>query len=283
MVYFLTAACQHLRPLFLIRQSGIGSLQSERFADGEYAFRLTEDVKRTAVTIVGSVLPDPASLFELLATFRALRDNRSLTPTLIIPYLAYAWQDRAGRPGEAALGAMVGELIRNANPSAIFVVDPHGPGSLAALGPDARALSAAPLFAEAFRNAEDPIGVVVASTADGEARAAELAGHLGADVAAIDGSNAKARLRESVQGRHVLIFDNVIGTGETITESVRLISRLGALSIRLAATHGLFVHDARERLAALPVRDLVVTNTLPQPRHPRIRVLDVTPLLLSAH
>jgi ribose-phosphate pyrophosphokinase len=74
----------------------------------------------------------------------------------------------------------------------------------------------------------------------------------------------------------------MIDTGGTLSEAVKLVSRNGARSIRLAATHGIFSKDARIRLSRLPIEEILITNTLPQTHFPKLRILDITPLILDA-
>ncbi len=287
MIHFLTQSVQHLRALYVNRQAGVGTIQVSMAAGGEWDVRLAEDIRRKPVALVASVLPDPSSLFDLLASFRVLRENKSLNPALVIPYLAYARQDRMAAEGGSALGVMVAELLRNVNAARLFVVDPHSRIVLDALGPNASELSAIPLFAHALSEDGERPDVVVAADEGARPRAEALAALLGAEVAVIE----KVRVRPSVAqaksmegevaGKHAVVIDDLIDTGATMIEAVRTVSKRGATSIRVVATHGLFSREAREKLAALPIRRLYVTNTLPQPRHANITVLDITPVLLS--
>jgi len=287
MKWFLTPSTVHLRDSLVERGAALGGWETVRFSDGERGYRLTEDVNGQAVTLLASVTPDPASLFDLLALFRLLGENGSQTPSLVIPYLGYARQDRPVRSGEGSLGVMVAELLRNLQPAGLRVLDVHSPRILEALGPRAIELSALPLFAEHLAHGE-PVDVVVAPDAGARHRAQALADRLvpQAEVVIVEKTRprpnvAVARtMRGDVAGKRVVLVDDMIDTGGTICEAVRLVSEGGARSIRLAATHGIFSADAGERLARLPVSDTWVTNSLPQPAHPRICVLDITPLLL---
>lgn len=287
MMYFLTDSTNHLRKLLVNRGVALGSSQTVAFADGERGFRLSEDVRRQAVMLVASVLPDPGSLFDLLAMLRLLRENHSRNPILAIPYLGYARQDRPTQPGEAAIGVMVAELVRNANPLRIRVLDPHSTAILDALGPAAEAVSALPLIAERFADIEDKPEVVVAPDVGAKPRAETLATLLTAKSAYIEKIRPRPNvavakeLHGDVRGKHILIIDDMIDTGGTIEEAVRLVSRKGALSIRVAATHGIFSKNARDRLSRLPIKEIIVTNSLPQSRQSKIRVLDISSLLLS--
>ena len=286
MTYFLNESTHHLRRLFVSRGAALGSYQAFQFADGEYGFRLSEEVRRQPATVVASVLPDPGSLFDLLALFRVLHDNRSRRPSLIVPYLGYARQDVAA-PGEAAIGILVAELVRNLNAAATFVVDVHSDAVLRALGPETTEVSALPLFAERLREAN--IEVVVAPDEGARTRAEALAPLLGPNVTVAvikkvrpkPGVAIARSLTGDVQRKRCVIVDDMVDTGGTLVEAVRLISSKGADRIHAAATHGIFSKDARERLAKTDLIEILVTNTLPQVRHPLVKVLDVSPILLS--
>jgi len=287
MKWFLTSSTAHLRDALVGRGEALGGYETVRFSDGEHGYRLTEDVHRQPVTLLASVTPDPASLFELLALFRLLGDNGAQTPSVVIPYLGYARQDRPAQAGEGSLGVMVAELLRNLQPAELRVLDVHSPRIVEALGPRAIELSALPLFADQFARGE-PVDVVVAPDAGARRRAQTLADRLvpKAEVAIVEKTRPRPNVAVArtisgdVNGKHVVIVDDMIDTGGTICEAVRLVSERGARSIRLAATHGIFSQDARERIIRLPVRDTWVTNSLPQPAHERIQVLDITPILL---
>jgi ribose-phosphate pyrophosphokinase len=88
-------------------------------------------------------------------------------------------------------------------------------------------------------------------------------------------------LHGDVRGKDVLVVDDIIDTGGTIAEAVRLIAQHGSGRIQIAATHGIFSGDARERLSTLPIERILVTNTLPQAPDPKTHVLDIVPLLLQ--
>ncbi len=149
-------------------------------------------------------------------------------------------------------------------------------------------MSALPLFAAAL--AKRPPEVIVAPDAGSVTRARLLAELLGSRpaVALIDKVRPRPnvayakRLHGAVRGKEVLIVDDMIDTGGTLAEAVKLLIEQGAASVRIAATHGIFSGGAAERLAGLPVGEILVANTLPQPRRRKIRRLDIVPLLTAA-
>ncbi len=288
MKWFLTSSTAHLRDALLARGEVLGGHETIRFADGEHGYRLTEVVKDQPVTLLASVTPDPTSLFDLLALFRLLVDNGAQTPSVVIPYLGYARQDRPARAGEGSLGVMVAELLRNLQPAELRVLDVHSPRIVDALGHRAIELSALPLFADQLARGER-VDVVVAPDAGARRRAQALAARLvpNAEVVVVEKTRPRPNVAVAqtisgdVKGKCVVIVDDMIDTGGTICEAVRLVSERGARSIRLAATHGIFSQDARERIIRLPVCETWVTNSLPQPAHERMQVLDIAPILLS--
>jgi len=148
-------------------------------------------------------------------------------------------------------------------------------------------LSALPLIAAAV--AKRPPEVIVAPDAGSVPRARRLAALLEskAEIALIDKVRPRPnvayakRLHGAVRGKEVLIVDDMIDTGGTLAEAVKLLREQGAAGVRIAATHGLFSAGALERLASLPVGEILITNTLPQVRRPRLHRLDIVPLLTA--
>lgn len=287
MKIFLTGSTEHLRSSLARHGFTVGRYESSVFADRERSYRLRGEVSGNPVGIVASVLPAAESLFDLLALHRLLSENGAAEITLIVPYLGYARQDRPNRKGEAAIGLMVVELLRQLKTSGLVVCDVHSERIRQALRPAVIELSALPLFAAAL--AKRPPEVVIAPDAGSVPRARCLAELLipRPEVALIDKFRPRPnvaiarQLQGDVRGKRVLIVDDMIDTGGTLAEAVKLTSENGAAAIRIAATHGIFSNGARDRLSRLPVDEILVTNTLPQVRHPKIRCLDIVPLLTA--
>ena len=289
MRFFVTSSVDHLRSRLAGLGARIGAWESFQFADGERGYRLNETVMGESVAVVGSVTPDPGSLFDLIALARLLAENGSQPPLLLIPYLGYARQDRPVRHGEGSLGIVVAGLLRDLGVGRIVVLDVHSPFVRAALGAAAVEVSAIEALARHLAG-QSPINAVVAPDSGARERARALAARLapGTTVAVIEKVRpqpnvARAlRLNGEVAGRHTLILDDMIDTGGTVCEATRLLVAGGAASIRVAATHGIFSQDARARILRLPVAQLIVTNSLPQPEDARIEVLDIVPALVAA-
>ncbi len=286
MKLFLAQSAQHWRQPLEKYGITVGRYEAYFFADQEQGYRLREGVKGRVVGLIASVLPDPASLFELLALHRLMIENGALRVDLIIPYLGYARQDRPNRSGEASLGVMVVELLRTLKRANLILFDVHSPRIRKVLGPSSCEISALPLFAQAL--SEEPPDVIASPDAGSVFRARQFAAFFKPrpKIAVIEKFRPRPnvavarRLHGDVQGKDILVIDDMIDTGGTVSEAVRLISHQRPRSIRLAATHGIFSGDARDRLSKLPVHEILVTNTLPQILHPGIRTLDIVPFIL---
>jgi ribose-phosphate pyrophosphokinase len=284
---FLTDSTTHLRSSLRRHGCAIGQYKSSAFADRERGYLLKENVQGKSIAIIASVLPAPESLFDLLALHRLLLENGAAEIDLIVPYLGYARQDRSDGKGVAGIGVMVTELLRQTKASRLIVCDIHSERIRKALDPSVIELSALPFIAAAV--AKRPPAVIIAPDAGSVPRARRLAELLAPspEVALIDKVRPRPnvavakRLQGDVRGRNVLIIDDMIDTGGTLVEAVKLVLENGAATIRIAATHGIFSGRARERLSLLPVSEILVTNTLPQVRHPKIRCLDIVPSLLA--
>lgn len=287
MKLFIAESAKHLARNVKKYGFEIGRHESYVFADGERGYRLKEDIGEQSVVFIGSVIPNPESLFEILAFHRLARDNGARSIVFFIPYLGYARQDRRARPGEGSIGRMVIETLQRVNPSKLILFDVHSDLIRRAFRPFVTELSALPLISDYL--AKHPPDVVVSPDAGFVSRAAKLQKLLKPkpSLAVIEKTRPKPNvaiakhLHGDVRGKDVLIVDDMIDTGGTLSEAVRLVSQNGARSIRLAATHGIFSGEARERLNRLPITEVLITNTLPQIRSPRIRILDIT--LLIAH
>jgi ribose-phosphate pyrophosphokinase len=288
MRFFLTDSSKHLRQNFKKFGCELGQFESYVFADGERGYRLKVKVKGKSIVIVASILPDPESLFELMALHRLVLENGARESIFFIPYLGYARQDRPSRPGEGSIGIMVVNLLKKMNPSKLILLDIHSDRIRKVLGPRVTEISALPLFAEILK--KDPPDVIVSPDAGFISKAEELADLLRTNpkVAWIDKVRPHPnvaiarRLHGDIRMKKVLVVDDMIDTAGTISEAVKLISQDGPRTIRIAATHGIFSGEARDRLSRLPTEETLVTNTLPQIRSPKLRILDITPLVLDA-
>lgn len=291
MTIFLTPSAAHLRSTLVRAGSGLGRYDVVRYPNGEWTVRLTQRIRGDAI-VVGNVTPSAESLLQMVALVQAL-DEIDARVSLAIPHLAFARLDRLTARGESALGIAVARLLASLPVRTISVLDPHSDAIVRALGPRTKRLSALSHVAALLRDAG--IDAVVAPDRGALPRARKLAtllpGRVG--VAWIEktrlgpGKTRAEKLHGSVRGKNVLVVDDMIDSGDTIRTAVRLLAASGASDMRVAATHGVFSKGARAMLARLPIRELIITDSLPQPSSARshrgrgLRVIHVAPIVIS--
>lgn len=287
MRFFFANSTEHLKRRFNAKGLQIGRVESHTFADGEKNIRLLDEVRERPAAVVASLLPDPASLFELLVLHRLLYENGASQINMVIPYFGYARQDRPTRKGEGGIGVMFAELLKAMPASKLIVADLHSDLVRKALGRRMSEISAASVFSGALSNS--PPEMIISPDAGAKSRAAQLARliHPTPQIASIEKIRPRPdvavarKLDGDVRGKNVLIIDDIIDTGGTLNEAVKLLRQAGARRIRVAATHGVFSAGSRDRLYRLPIDQILVTNTLPQIRYPKIKVITIVPHLIK--
>ncbi|HUH67516.1 MAG TPA: ribose-phosphate pyrophosphokinase [Mycobacterium sp.] len=237
----------------------------ERYPDGELR-PIVENACGADVYIVQPTAPPVNDhIIELLLLLDACRRARATRVTAVVPYFGYARQDRRTAPGQALGAAVVADAIAAAGANRLVVVDPHTPS----LEADCR-IPVETLSAVAALSGELPREAVVVAPDLGAVKLAERY------AAVLDGSVAVVRKQRKsssavsaldvtgdVQGRPVVIIDDMISTGATIEAAVGLLRVRGAApDIVVAATHGLLVHAAASRLHKLDLRSVLVTDTV---------------------
>jgi len=278
--------CRHLK----LRP---GRARISNFADGEIRVVLDENVRGQDVFVVQPTPPHADNLLELLLMIDALKRASADRVTAVIPYYGYARQDRKDKPRVPLSAKLIANMLTRAGVDRILAMDLHAEQIQAFFDIPVDHLYSTPVLIEYFQRQGTDNLVVVAPDTGRANRARGFAQRLGARVpiAIIDKRRPKPNQAEvahvvgSVHGRHALIFDDMIDTGGTLLVAVSALLRREALSVSAVATHGVFSHDAVERLSRSPLREIVVTDTIRQPQrkqHRKVRVLSVAPLLAEA-
>ena len=263
-----------------------------RFPDGELYLRLDESVRDREVFVIQPTSPPvDANLIELLAFGDACRRNRAKRVTAVVPYFGYARSDKRLAHQEPILAGMAAHLMEAAGFDHVVTVDLHAAQIEGFFHIPADNLTAVPAICDVLRE-RLPSDLIVVSPDEGRVKmAAHYARLLGSPVAVLhkereNGTKTKVtRVVGDVRGRPCLIIDDMISTGGTIARSIDALLEAGARAeIFIAATHGLFVGDARKKLAHPAVRKIFVTDTIaPQPDDwDRLEVISVAPLHASA-
>lgn len=263
----------------------------ERFPDGE--LRPTVQSGRGAdlyvVQPTGPVVNE--NVVELMLLLDAARRAGAARVTAVVPYFGYARQDRRSRTGQAVGARVIIDALSNAGADRLLVVDPHTPALEAMCDVPVEMLTAVPGMATRLASSISSETVVVAPDLGAVKLAEHYAALLHASVAVVrktrqSGSSVRAEeLVGAVEGRAAIVVDDMISTGGTIEAAVRTLLDHGASpGIVVAATHGLMIGPAVEKLAALPLQRLLVTDSVPQetPAPLPREVHSLAPLLAEA-
>ena len=212
--------------------------------------------------------------------------------TVVIPYYAYGRTDKKDQPRVAITARLIADFISVSGADRVLTMNLHAGQIQGFFNIPLDELTAIPMLAADFkkRGILDP--VVVATDVGAAKRARDMADHLQAPIAIIEKQRAgnddtaeAVNLIGSVEGRTALIVDDEIDTGGTVGAAAQLLSRRGAGDIYCSVVHPLLSGNAASRLADSPLKELVVTDTLPIPsekRIDRVRVLPVAALLGEA-
>ncbi|MBM4117856.1 ribose-phosphate pyrophosphokinase [bacterium] len=262
-----------------------------RFADGEIYAHIQENIRGVDAFIIQST-PAPAdNLMELLILIDACKRASAQRVTAVIPYLGYARQDRKDKPRVAITAKLVANLITSAGADRGLTMDLHTPQIQGFFDIPLDHLFAAPVLLDYVERLKLQRPVVVAPDVGSVKMARAFAKRLSAELAVVDKRRSSPNVSETmtligeVDGRDVIIVDDLIDTAGTLANAASLCMARGARSVRAAATHGLLSGQARQRLDDSPLEIVAITNTLDRDGAElpaRIEILDVAPLLGEA-
>lgn len=270
----------------------LGEIEIRRFSDGEIYARIARSVRGAEVYVIQSLGSRVNEYFmELLIIIDALKRASAGEVTAVIPYYAYARQDRKTKSREPITAKLVANLLTVAGASRVVTMDLHAGQIQGFFDIPVDNLSALPLFTRYFqdKNLKDP--VVVSPDIGGVTRARALADRLHTPLAIIYKRRPAPEVAEveeiigDVEGRDVIICDDIVTTGNTLFSAAKLLKLKGARDIYAAVTHGILTNDAHKKLEESEIKELVVTNTLPIPvekRVPKLTIISIGNLLGEA-
>jgi ribose-phosphate pyrophosphokinase len=250
----------------------LGPCAITRFPDGELEIEVQADVRGRPVLIVQPTRPPVGEhLLELTLLTDACRRAGATSVTAVVSYLGYARQDRR-ETGREPLGArVVAELLAAARIDRLVCLDLHSRAVEGCFPQPVEHATAVPALVQRLADVPRP-AVVVSPDLGAVKRAEAFARLLGLNVAVVhkqrqSGSDVKAvGVVGEVKGLHALVVDDMISTAGTVAAAIKAVTDAGAKpDVTVAATHGLFVGPALDRLAACGLRRVVVTDSVPPP------------------
>jgi ribose-phosphate pyrophosphokinase len=264
----------------------------ERFPDGELHVELQEDVRGRTVCLVQSTVPPVGEhLLELLMMADACWRAGAARLMAVVPYFGYARQDRRTRPGEALGGKLVADLLERGRFERLVAVNLHTASLEGCFAMPLEHLSAGEMMAEALRPYAGEGAVVVSPDLGAVKLAERYARALKLPLAIVhkartSGADVSVRgLVGDVRGLRPLLVDDLISTGGTIAAAAEYLREAGcAEEVTVVATHALLVGPAVERLAGVPIRRLLSTDSVVHPTELPFdhEVVCLAPLLAGA-
>jgi ribose-phosphate pyrophosphokinase len=280
--------------LWIARTLGVqlGACTVEHFPDGETYVRLDDSVRKQDVFLVQPLSPPVnENLFELLAFADAARRASARSITAIVPYMGYSRSDKRHGHREPISARVVATLMEAVGIDHIVTLDLHSPQIEGFFHIPVDSLSAVTILCDVMETTLSPNTVVVSPDSGRVKMAVEYARHLRTEVAILhkqreSGSETEViQLVGDVQGRPCLIVDDMISTGGTIARSVDALLAAGAKAeIYVAATHGIFVEGAREKLSHVAIQEVFVTDTVQivEKNWTPFRIIPIGPLIASS-
>ncbi len=272
----------------------LGRVQLERFPNGEMYARYEESVRGADVFIVQSLYePVNDNLMQLLVMIDAAQRASATRIVAVIPWYAYSRQDRKTKPREPISARLVANMIAAAGADRVMVMDLHVGQIEGFFSFPVDHLTAMHTFVDYFVEAgfRDAPDAVVVAPDTGEAKlASRLADHLGLPWAILNklrrsaGQSEVTHVIGEVRDRRAIMIDDVIATGGTLVGAAERLMEEGAAEVYAAATHGEFSGAAHDRIEASPIKEVVVTDTLPLKAHEpgnKIKTLTIAPILAS--
>ena len=280
-----TELCDHLG----ITQ---GRARVERFSDGEIFVEIGENVRGVNCFLMQSTCSPPnRNLMELLIMIDALKRASAHRITAVLPYYGYARQDRKVQPRVPISAKLVADLLEAAGVDRVLALDLHAGQIQGFFNVPVDHLFAAPVIIDYLGKKDLQDAVIVSPDAGGVERARAIAKRMNAGLAIIDkrrdkpGSAVAMHLIGDVRDRDTVVIDDMIDTAGTLVQAVGAVQRGGARRILACGVHPVLSGPAIDRLDAVPLEEVVVTNSIPvadTKRKPWLTVLSVASLLGEA-
>jgi len=284
-----TASSELTKSIAILAQRPLVKWQLQSFSDGELRPIVQENMKGCEVVIIQSTYPPATHIMELLLLIDAAKHAGANQVSVVAPYMGYLRQDKVTQPGQAHGAALLVKLLHAAGADKLLLCDPHTKHLAPFFQGILQYVPSYPLFMPYIKQLSLDKLCFVAPDEGAMPMAQYYADCYQAGLVACrkirlhPNQIASLEVQGSVQGLDVMIVDDMIDTGATLCTVAEILHQQGARSMRAMCTHALLSGPAYDLLTNAPLEALIVTNTIPlQKPHPKIRVLDIAPVLLQA-
>ncbi len=266
-----------------------GKITRNKFSNGEIHIKFDESVRGADVFVVQTCCePINDNIMELLIMIDALKRASAGMINAVIPHYGYARQDKKSEGREPITAKLFADLLSVAGMNRAILVDLHAATIQGFFDVPVDHVTAIPIIAKYFKDKNIKDGVVVSPDVGGVKRASIFSKRLHFPLAILDKRRPSPNMAEiehivgDVKGKDVIIFDDMIDTGNTLIKAVDMLLRHDAKRVYVGATHPIFSDSAIEKFENSRIEELVVVNTIPlnnKKSYDKIKVLSIAPLL----
>ena len=266
-----------------------GELTVSRFSDGEFQPNFQESVRGCDVFIVQSTYPNSDNIMELLMAIDAAKRASANYITAVIPYYGYARQDRKDKPRVSIASKLVADLLGTAGANRVMTMELHAPQIQGYFNFPVDHLESSIIFVPYIKALNQDNLVIAAPDVGASNRIREVAKALNLPMVICDKERKRANeianmtVIGDVEGKDVVLIDDIIDTGGTLCKAAAMLTEKGAKTVRALCCHPVLSGKAYENIQNSVLTELVVTDTIPLKQHiDKIKVLSVAPLFARA-
>jgi ribose-phosphate diphosphokinase len=268
----------------------LGDMQVEHFADGEFSVYYKDSIRGKDVFLVQSTYPSSDNIMELLLMIDAAKRASAHYIAAVIPYFGWARQDRKDKPRVSIGAKLMADLLSTAGVTRIITMDLHADQIQGFFNVPVDHLYASMVFIDYLRQTSDLSRTVIATPDVGGAkRANSYAKFLGVPMVICHKSRAKANevaemtIIGDVEGKDVILVDDIVDTAGTICKAADLMMANGARSVRAAASHAVLSDPATERINASALKEIIFTDSIPlRKQSDKIHIVSVANIFAEA-
>lgn len=263
----------------------LGKVKTTHFSDGEFQPAFEESVRGRRVFIIGSTFPSTDNLMEMLLMLDAAKRASARHITAVMPYFGWARQDRKDQPRVAIGAKLVANLLQAAGATRIMTMDLHADQIQGFFEKPVDHLYASTIFMPYINELNLDNLTIASPDMGGSKRAYAYSKYLMSDVVICYKQRKKANvighmeLIGDVKGKNVILVDDMIDTGGTLTRAADLMMERGAISVRAICTHPILSGNAYEKIENSSLTELIVSDTIPLKKEiSKIKVVSCAPL-----
>ncbi|MCF6297334.1 MAG: ribose-phosphate pyrophosphokinase [Flavobacteriaceae bacterium] len=263
----------------------LGKVKKNVFSDGEFQVSFEESIRGRRIFLIGSTMPPNDNLMEMLLMIDAAKRASARHITAVMPYFGWARQDRKDKPRVPIAAKLVAKILQAAGATRVMTMDLHADQIQGFFEIPVDHLYASTILLPHIKDLNLDNITIASPDMGGSKRAYAYSKYLNCEVVICYKQRKKANIIShmeligNVEGRNVIIVDDMVDTAGTLTKSADIMMEKGAISVRAIATHAILSGDAYNRIENSSLKELIVTNTIPiKKTSSKIKIVSCAPL-----